>query len=103
MEELSQLILCSNQMELNEALQFNINSINDRKRLLIHLHKKIKPPNYIVPNRLEVVSLDTATDNSGGQVSDNQLETLPSEQHPRVSFSAGGKKQLNPGLLSSRA
>lgn len=52
-EELSQLILCSNQMELKEAIQFNINSLADRKKLLIQLHKKIKPPNYIVPNRLE--------------------------------------------------
>lgn len=51
--ELSQLILCSSQEELIETLQFNINSLSDRKRLLIHLHKKIKPPNYTPANRLE--------------------------------------------------
>ena len=52
-EELSQLILCSNQMELTETLNFNINSMKDRKRLLIQLNKKIKPPNYMESNRLE--------------------------------------------------
>lgn len=53
MEELSQLILCSNQIELTEALNFNINSLKDRKRLLINMNKKIKPPNYMESNRLE--------------------------------------------------